>query len=257
MIKRVVISGVTLLSLFLNAGLSAGAVDWVPLNIADSPLFVYLDHDSISRSSGNLYYVVRNKNSEGVEKLIYIKSNASEGKIGVIKTRDYDVANYFSPKSWSSVKVFMKKIDEDSFLKQVNGFAEDEVLVQRIMAARQLRKESLNSANLELYKKYDAKYPGMKDYIIAIEKNIKNNWKPPVVSSAGVVKVQFKVARDGRLISSEIKQSANNAEYNKRALDAVKNSAPFEKFPEGADKKLDDISIILTFDYYVMDVNKK
>lgn len=257
MIKKTVISTFILAALFFNTALPTKAADWVRLNIMDTPLVVYLDHDSISRNSGNLYYVIRHKNSEGVEKLIYIKSNTSAGKIGVIKTKDYDMTTYVSPKNWSSAKVFMKKFDEDSFLKQVNEFAENEVLVQKAMAARQLRKESLDTAKQELYKKYNEKYPGMKDYIITLEKNIKSNWKPPLGSSAGVTKVQFKVARDGKLVSSEIKQSAGNLEYDKKALDAVKNSAPFAKFPDGADKNLNDISVILTFDYYVMDVNKK
>ena len=72
-----------------------------------------------------------------------------------------------------------------------------------------------------------------------------------------MAKVQFKINREGKLTLCEIKQSSGNKENDNSALEAVKNTEPFEHFPDTAAKDLKEINILMTFDYYVLDVNKK
>ena len=108
-----------------------------------------------------------------------------------------------------------------------------------------------------MIKKYNEKYPGMKDYITNVENKIRSNWKLPVTNNGGIAKVQFKINRDGKLISCEIKQSSGNKINDESAIAAVKSTEPFEKFPDSADKNLKDINILMTFDYYVLDMKKE
>lgn len=255
MIKKSLAFISAFLFIFIALAQSAQAADWLRLNLKNSSKFVFLDHDSIYRSGSDLYYVVRFKNSEGIEKAVYVKSNAEAGKIGIIKTKDFKDSEYKTPKSWAGVKVFMKKVDESSFICQIDKFAQDETALQKVIAERQLRKESLNNAKQELYKKYDGKFPGMKDYIISVEKQIKQNWKPPVMKEYKSAKVQFKISKDGNLMSAVIKESSNDKNFDNLALETVKKTAPFEKFPQNTDKN--EISVIMKFEYFVMEVNKQ
>lgn len=253
MIKKIAILCTVLLS--LNSAVFAA--DWIRLNITNSAKYIYLDHDSISKNDNNLYYVVRYKDSSDHEKLAYIKYSITEDKIGIIKIKDYNEEKYISPQMWQDSYAFMKKVSEDSFFNHINTFVKDDELVQKLIKTRQLRRQTTASNNNELIKKYSEKYPGMQDYIVSVETKIKKNWKLPVTNNGGVAKVQFKISRDGKLLTCEIKQSSGNKDNDNSALDAVKNTEPFEKFPETADKDLKEINILMTFDYFVMDVNKK
>ena len=97
----------------------------------------------------------------------------------------------------------------------------------------------------------------MKDYIISVENKIRHNWQLPVTNNGGVAKVQFKINREGKLISCEIKQSSGFKANDDSAIQAIKTTEPFESFPANVNKDLKEINILMTFDYYVLDVNKK
>ncbi len=253
MIKKTIILGIAILS--LNS--AACAADWIRLNITNTEKYIYLDHDSISKNENNLYYVVRFKNNSDKEKIAYLKYGINEDKIGIIKVKEYNPEKYESPKVWQESYAFMKKVNEDSFFNNINNFVKDDEMVQKLVTTRQLRKQNTRSNNSELIKKYGEKYPEMKDYITSVESKIRENWKLPVTNSGGVAKVQFKISREGKLISCEIKQSSGNKNNDDSAIAAVKNTEPFDAFPQNADKNLKEINILMTFDYYVMDVNKK
>lgn len=233
------------------------AADWIRLNITNTSKYIYLDHDSISRNENNLFYVIRYKDRNENEKLVYLKYDINEDKIGIIKSKSYDSQKYESPQVWDNPFAFMKKLSEDSFLNNINKFVKDDEMVQKLTATRQIRKQNAISNNQELIQKYNQKYPGMKDYIISVETKVKENWHLPVTNNGGIAKVQFKISRDGKLTSCEIRQSSGNKTNDDSAIAAVKSTEPFDKFPETADKNLKEINILMTFDYYVLDVNKK
>lgn len=253
MIKKAVLIFIILLS--LNSAVFAA--DWIRLNITNTSKYIYLDHDSISKNENSLFYVIRYQGRNDTEKVVYIKYDINEDKIGIIKSKDYNKDQYMSPQIWENTFAFMKKVSEDSFLNNINTFVKDDEMVQKLTATRQLRKQNAISNNKELIKKYSEKYPGTKDYITAVEQKIRGNWKLPVTNNGGVAKVQFKINREGKLVSCEIKQSSGDKLNDESALDAVKSTEPFDKFPENIDKNLKDINILMTFDYYVLDVNKK
>lgn len=254
MIKKFAILFATLLLI----SPTAHCANWIRLNLTNTEKYIYLDYDSIYKNGNNIFYVVRYKNSKTeTERLAYVKYNAQGDKIGVMKIQDFEEAKYTSPKNGTESYAVMKKVNDDSFFKNINNFVKDDKMVQKLVATKQLREKSADTNNADLINKYFEKNPHMKEYVKNTQRKIRENWKLPVTNNGGVAKVLFKIDRNGKLLSCDIKQSSGNKINDESALNAVKNTVPFDKFPENTDKKLNEISIIMSFDYYVFDVNKK
>ncbi len=68
-------------------------------------------------------------------------------------------------------------------------------------------------------------------YITSLQKKVNNNWAPEKMTEAQSVELDFLVNADGSVSDLKIVKSTENKEFNKFALDAVNNSAPFDIFP--------------------------
>jgi len=233
------------------------AIDWVRLNLTNTDKFIYLDHDSIHKNNNLVYYVVRYKNQDNQERIAYVKYNSQSDKIGILKIKDFEQDKYLTPSNWSEIYPFMNKVNENSFFKNINNYVKDEQLVKKLVTTKQLRAQHETTNNTDLVNKYFEKNPEMKDYILLTQRKIRDNWVLPVTNHGGVAKVSFKINRNGELVSCEIKQSSGNKDNDTSALNAVKNTAPFDKFPETVDKDLKEVPVIMSFDYFVLDVKKK
>ncbi len=254
MIKKIAV----LCTVLLSANSAVFAADWIRLNVTDSGKYIYLDHDSVTKNENNLFYTIRYKDKNNNEKVAYIKYSILEDKVGVIKMKEFKPEKYFSQKVWSESYAFMKKVDDDSLFKNINTYVTDDKMVQELATKRQLRKQSTaKSAENEVVKKYDHKYPGMQKYVAEVEQEIYKNWKLPITNNGGIAKVQFKISNEGKLLSCEIKESSGDKANDDSALQAVKNIEEFAKFPDTVSKDLKEITIIMKFDYYVLNVNKK
>lgn len=84
------------------------------------------------------------------------------------------------------------------------------------------------------------------DYMVSVQEKIKNTWIPPEVEESGHVTVIFKLDKEGRLISSYIKESSGNLLYDESALNSIKKASPFAAFPAGASKE--EIAVMYSFD---------
>ena len=235
----------------------AFATDWVRVNLTNTEKFIYLDHDSISKNKNIVYYVVRYKNKANEERIAYVKYNTQTDKIGIMKIKDFEQDKYATPTNWNEAYAFMNKVNENSFFKNINNYVKDEQLVQKLVTTKQLRAQHETSSNTDLVNKYFEKNPEMKDYILSVQKKIHSNWVLPVTNHGGIAKVMFKIDREGNLISCEIKESSGNKNNDDSAINAVKNTAPFDKFPETANKDLKDVPIVMSFNYFVLDVKNK
>ena len=233
------------------------AVDWVRLNLTNTDKYIYLDHDSIYKNNNNIFYVVRYSNKIAEERIAYVKYNVANNKIGIMKIKDFDPEQYATPTSWAEAYAFMSKVNDNSFFKNINNYVKDDKMVKQLVTTREIRTKNATANNADLINKYFYKHPAMKEYVVKVQKDIRENWVLPVTNHGGVAKVLFKIDRDGNLVSCEIKESSGNSTNDERALKAVKNTEPFDKFPSTVDKDLKDVSIIMSFDYYVLDVNKK
>ena len=83
------------------------------------------------------------------------------------------------------------------------------------------------------------------DYMTTLQGTIQKNWNPPEFEQDGDATVMFTVTRYGDLVNTEIVESSQNPVFDEAALDALRKSAPFEKFPASTAK--DALTIRYTF----------
>jgi len=86
-------------------------------------------------------------------------------------------------------------------------------------------------------------------YMNELTRRIKMNWEPPRGKERLRVVVLMKVSKDGRLLSSYIKNSSNDPEADKAALNAIQRSSPFKPLP--SDFKGESVDIHFTFGYHL------
>lgn len=91
--------------------------------------------------------------------------------------------------------------------------------------------------------------PDFGPYMRELQRRIKMNWDPPKGNESKRVVLLFKIARDGRLLSSRVFKSSGLPNSDRAALNAVELTAPFRPLP--ADFKGSSIDIQFTFDYNV------
>lgn len=96
--------------------------------------------------------------------------------------------------------------------------------------------------------------PDFGPYMRELQRRIKLNWDPPKGNESKTVVLLFKIARDGRLISSRVHRSSGLPSADQAALKAVELTAPFRPLP--ADFKGQSIDIQFTFDYRVFGASK-
>jgi TonB family protein len=91
--------------------------------------------------------------------------------------------------------------------------------------------------------------PDFGPYMRELQRKIKMNWDPPRGNESKRVVLLFKIARDGRLLSTRVFKSSGLPNADKAALNAVSLSAPFRPLPPAF--KGQSIDIQFTFDYNV------
>ena len=96
--------------------------------------------------------------------------------------------------------------------------------------------------------------PDFGPYMRELQRRIKLNWDPPKGNESKTVVLLFKIARDGRLLSSRVHKSSGLPSADQAALKAVELTAPFRPLP--ADFKGQNIDIQFTFDYRVFGASR-
>lgn len=91
--------------------------------------------------------------------------------------------------------------------------------------------------------------PDFGPYMRELQRRIKMNWDPPKGNESKRVVLLFKIAKDGRLLSSRVFKSSGIPNADRAALSAVELTAPFRPLP--ADFRGASIDIQFTFDYNV------
>ncbi len=91
--------------------------------------------------------------------------------------------------------------------------------------------------------------PDYGSYMAELQRRIKRNWRPPRAQEDKRVVVLFRIARDGRLLSLDIKVSSGYVEADAAAKAAVRLSSPFRPLPPGHREA--DLPVEFTFDYNV------
>ena len=91
--------------------------------------------------------------------------------------------------------------------------------------------------------------PDFGPYMRELQRRIKMNWDPPKGNQSKRVVLQFKIAKDGRLLSCSVLKSSGLPGADKAAISAVQATAPFRPLP--AEFKGQSVDIQFTFDYNV------
>jgi TonB family protein len=87
-------------------------------------------------------------------------------------------------------------------------------------------------------------------FMAELEKRIKRNWVPPRGAESRKVLLLFYLARDGRVLKVDTKESSGDDDADRAAIAAVEASAPFMAFPPQV--KEDVLPVEFTFDYNVL-----
>ena len=98
-----------------------------------------------------------------------------------------------------------------------------------------------NEANL---KKLKSEHPG-KEYMGHVVKKIYKNWNKRGLRKNGdkITEVSFIINRDGCIGDSlKIKKSSGNYEFDRRAIEAVERSEPFDPLPQSYKKDFFEIN---------------
>ena len=112
-----------LLMILLMCGSFASAMDWVPVDTYDSNFYLYVDTDSIKNVNPNEYlYAIKYQSGENIEKVAYLKSNIEKNYMGVIKSEVFDENNYHPKSVFANVHIYMKPIDNESFLSLAHNY---------------------------------------------------------------------------------------------------------------------------------------
>ena len=112
-----------LLIFLLMSGSIVNAMDWIPVDTNDSNFYLYVDTDSIKNVNPHEYlYAIKYQLGENIEKVAYLKSNIETNYMGVIRSEIFDVSNYHPKSTFANVHVYMKPVDNESFLALAHNY---------------------------------------------------------------------------------------------------------------------------------------
>ncbi len=98
--------------------------------------------------------------------------------------------------------------------------------------------------------KTDINAKDLQPYMQEVIERTNANWEPPKTPYSVEVIVAFKISKDGRLLSSQIKKSSGISEVDASALRAVEITAPFRPLPYDYNGQSIDIQMTLSQNAY-------
>lgn len=227
--KKISLIGLSICLTLLSAQAQTYANNWEKITSDDKNIDLFLDFNSIKNFDNKIYYIARyNDLTKNQQKVVYLVSNCESSQAALLSSMNYNPdKNYeiINPRIYS---FSFKPIKYDTFIYNLNHAA----------------CTFYNNTN----KKADTSdYVDFGPYMRELQRRIKMNWTPPKGNSNKLIVTLFKIAKDGSLLSVEIKESSGVKEYDDSAIEAIKLTAPFRPLPSG--HKGDSISIQFTFDY--------
>lgn len=106
---------------------------------------------------------------------------------------------------------------------------------------------SQNNINFTISNDSTTEKTGFGSYMDNLQSNIKSNWFPGRVKHPQQTVVHLKIDKSGNLMKVNILQSSGNKKFDKAALGAVYETAPFSSLPSEFQENFIDIK--LTFNY--------
>ena len=184
---------------------------------------IYYDTDTIEYTDGGVRFWLKNNISNGsVKELIYL--NLAEKKITTEQSYTYNKSDALVSSSKSSVS---ERIIPDTISELVYHYFS----------------KNINASNNNFFEngKTNISDVDFAPYMRELQRRIKLNWNPPKANSTQKTVVSMKIAKDGRLISSKIKQSSGSPSTDRAALTAIELTAPFRPLPSNYNGQSVDI----------------
>lgn len=238
-----------LLFALLMTSMSAHAVYWSPIDTGNTDFQLYIDTDSVDFINNNTcVYAVKYAKGSEPSKVVYVKSDFKEHKLGVIAIRDFYEKTYNAKSILSLPNAFMKPVDADSFLALTHKYTEDLYNV-RVAALEYSSKKSRNDNNIKNVSYRSAYVPkDFNEYVNILASSIESNWCPPKSGKKTQTIVIINVSKDGALMGYDIAKSSGDELTDRSVISAIAQSAPFGKFPKEFEDK-DNINIQFDFEY--------
>lgn len=231
-----------LLTAMLLSGLCANAVNWQPVDTSVPNVSLYIDTDSIKQISNNeCLYAIKYQTGDSDEKVAYMKSDSKTGYAGVIYTTEYEEQNYKPVAVFANPHVFMKPVNQDSFMKDVQNYvislydgtqlASNKNTVYTYNNKPALRNEVPVSYNSQSSK--NALTPAqLEDYVIKTCKILEANWTPPASGRDTRAIIILTIGADGSLLNYSFAETSGDNITDRSILSAVEKTVPYPKFPE-------------------------
>ncbi len=173
-----------LLMFLLLAGISVNAEDWTPVDTNYSNFYLYVDKDSIKNVSPQEYlYAIKFQSGDQIEKVAYLKSNIKTNYLGIIRSEIYNKDNYHPKSYFANAHVFMKPIDNDSFLVYSHNYISKlytEEKTEKSEAAVEVKTDAFspdNASNDDVSEVKQNEEPNSKPEIRGLDNNVDNGKK--------------------------------------------------------------------------------
>lgn len=217
----------------MNVFAEANINSWQELVSNRYGLRVYWDSSSTRSDNTYLYYIVRYddliKNTSNV---VFMSSDCKGNRAAVLESKKYDSQKIYQINNVENYNFVFKPLKQGT-------------------TAFLFHNKACSSYG-RFHQPQPLAEPQEMDfgpYMRELQRKIKMNWEPPKGNESKKVIAQFRIDRDGRLLSANILQSSGLSSNDEAAIKAINLSAPFKTLP--AEYKASFVDIQFTFDYNV------
>ncbi len=106
-----------------------------------------------------------------------------------------------------------------------------------------------NASKEAPYAKLDARQDNLAPYFDEIKRRVKRNWQPSSPGEEQLTVLGFTIQRNGQITGLRVVQTSGNQQVDRDALEAVRQSGPFDALPQSF--KRDRLDIQFNFNIYI------
>lgn len=253
-----------LLATLLMSMLPACAVNWQAVDTNIPNFNLYIDVDSIKGISDQEFLYAIKYNVDGKpEKVAFIKSDLSDNYIGVIEAGDFEEENYRPAAVFATPHVFMKLIDDDSFLtfthKYLASMSDNEFRANSsdiandgsipVLSNGDQSGQESNTKNVSYKSSGQNIAPvKMQEYVSSVCSILKQNWNPPKSGRNSQAIVIITIGEDGGLYEYHFAQSSKDEATDRSIISAIKRTVPYPSL-QNVSKNSKTYNFQFLFDY--------
>ena len=273
---------IILLTLVILSAVSANAVDWKEIQTEIPNFSIYIDGDSIKcNNQQECLYAIKFQTSRRPETVAYLKScfKRRHQAQGIIRTDDYSELNYRPRAVFANAHVFMKPLDNDSFLKYAHEYVEQFVPAKKRAPKKEVQNVQMQNnadvpekqpaadtdsdrpeirgleTSVQVEKSENVEYSNfeadLKGYTLKVRNLLEDNWYPPKSGKNSEAIIILTIGKDGSLQKYHIAQSSGDETTDRSIVNAAEQSVPYPKFPKSY-KSVYPLKIQFVFNYKML-----